>query len=134
MTCVGNTTLAYACLRLALASGWTWAVGKADAARALESLSAATRQGEGQSAPGGAAAPATPTTSASTAAVSAATSEGVGASALIGWEDLGEAWARDSECARRRPSEPSASTLRLVPLTPPSSFLLSVSARPPITS
>ena len=30
MTCVGNTTLAIACLRLALASGWTWQTGQED--------------------------------------------------------------------------------------------------------
>ena len=35
MTCLGNTTLAYACLRLALASGWTWEMGKADVLGAL---------------------------------------------------------------------------------------------------
>ena len=30
MTCIGNTTLAYACLRLALACGWTFQTGKAE--------------------------------------------------------------------------------------------------------
>ena len=38
MTCLGNTTLAYACLRLALASGWTWEMGKADVLGALGQL------------------------------------------------------------------------------------------------
>lgn len=37
MTCVGNTTLALACLRLALATGWTWGQGSSDARAALAS-------------------------------------------------------------------------------------------------
>ena len=40
MTCLGNTTLAIACLRLALASGWTWEMGKEDVLSWLLKLSA----------------------------------------------------------------------------------------------
>ena len=38
MTCLGNTTLAIACLRLALASGWTWQIGLDEARLLLASL------------------------------------------------------------------------------------------------
>ena len=44
MTCVGNTTLALACLRLALASGWTWQLGLEELADTLAFLSAALSQ------------------------------------------------------------------------------------------
>ena len=90
MTFVGNTTLALACLRLALASGWTWQLG-------LEELGAvlgtSNRPSEGSPIPNLAKG------SASSAVTKAKTAEAGGASALVGWEDLGDAWSRDSSLA-----------------------------------
>jgi len=90
MTFVGNTTLALACLRLALAGGWTWQLG-------LEELGAVlgtnVRPSEGSPIPHLAKG------SASSAVTKAKTAEAGGASALVGWEDLGDAWSRDSSLA-----------------------------------
>ena len=110
MTCLGNTTLAVACLRLALASGWTWQMGRAEATLLLASLRdmfATQTQGEASSAT--LATPATPATAATAAASSreaaaaAAAAAAVappaedGAGLLLGWEDLADAWAADSD-------------------------------------
>ena len=111
MTCVGNTTLACACLRLALASGWTWQMGKEDAAALLSSVSDDVAKfvggigGEGSASTTRADGATTPT--ANSAASGGASSSVAGAppcadaatKALVGWEDLGDAWARDSDAA-----------------------------------
>ena len=112
MTCIGNCTLAFACLRLALASGWTWQMGQEDVAKLLASALEGLRVG--REAAGAVAMPApTPVASASSAgaevgaggnandggSASGAEGGGVEGAALVGWEDLGDAWARDSDLA-----------------------------------
>jgi len=104
MTCLGNTTLALACLRLALACGWTWQIGKDDATAAFLALLRQMSLHGDDTTPvdaSGQLAPPLPTaTDAPTAAAASATpaAESAAAStALIGWEDLGEAWAKDSD-------------------------------------
>ena len=109
MTCVGNTTLAYACLRLALASGWTWQMGVDDARAVFNSLRAGLGDIVGDDgaaaagAPGDlgvsgtigeAGAPVPPSFAPSSSGRVATT-----ASALVGWEDLGDAWSKDSDLA-----------------------------------
>ena len=90
MTFVGNTTLALACLRLALASGWTWQLGLEELGAVLGTIG---RPSEGSPIPNLAKG------SASSAVTKAKTAEAGGASALVGWEDLGDAWSRDSSRA-----------------------------------
>ena len=106
MTCIGNTTLAFACLRLALASGWTWEMGKDDAIKLIADLREQLSRGFDRSAPESPYATAAPSSSASAgqADVASPTTTDVvsapaasGESALIGWEDLGDAWSNDSD-------------------------------------
>ena len=102
MTCVGNTTLAIACLRLALASGWTWQMGADDAAAAWASVVAQVRgEDDPAAAEGGATRAAAPSdavpSDAATAAAAAPSASP--AAALVGWEDLGDAWASDGNAA-----------------------------------
>ena len=107
MTCVGNTTLAFACLRLALASGWTWQMGKEEAAALLSSVSddlaklVAGLGGEPAAAASTSADGATASASggASSSGAAGAPPADAAAKALVGWEDLGDAWARDSDVA-----------------------------------
>ncbi|KAL1496004.1 hypothetical protein AB1Y20_014640 [Prymnesium parvum] len=95
MTCVGNTTLALACLRLALASGWTWQMGKDEAAALLATVSddvAKLLRTSG--------APPTPRPTPpndSTRGSSADEATAATPAALRGWEDLGDAWAENSD-------------------------------------
>lgn len=97
MTCVGNTTLAIACLRLALASGWTWQTGQEDLVALLDSLRAelATLTGAEASLSADAPARARPTTDGASEPAPAPAASGD--SELFGWEDLGDAWARDTD-------------------------------------
>jgi hypothetical protein len=88
-TCLGNTTLAFACYRLAASRGWTWADGGADAAAAWAALAGGGGGGGGGPEAAGVAAAAGP---------AAAAAGGAGA-ALLGWEDLGDAWAGDGDGA-----------------------------------
>ena len=115
MTCVGNTTLAYACLRLALACGWTWEAGKADALALKDEAMARVGAVLGEEAMGARAQSAARTDATDEAAVARAADaaprvsdaavavEGdaatAAAAALVGWEDLGDAWQRDSDVA-----------------------------------
>ena len=109
MTCIGNTTLAFACLRLALASGWTWDMGKDDAARALASINAdlgkllsSSSSSDDDAAAGSGASDATGDgmrangADAGTPGSYGGIGEEVGAT-LVGWEDLGDAWSKDSD-------------------------------------
>jgi hypothetical protein len=80
-TCLGNTTMAYAMYRLAVASGWTLSDGRSDA----EALYARWVLREDVEAVE------TETPSLVTAAPSSTTAS------LLGWEDLGDAWALDSD-------------------------------------
>ena len=102
MTCLGNTTLALACLRLALASGWTWQIGKEDALGLVANLlgtddgdAGAKDDATANAATPAPANPAVPAGAASAASGPTPTT----ASALVGWEDLGEAWSRDGDLA-----------------------------------
>lgn len=111
MTCLGNTTLAWACLRLALASGWTWGDAASDAAAAFVSVQRPAASIAGAGARGRAAEPATgrleldtigssPGASPPSDGVSPRAGSGGADSAggaLIGWEDLGDSWAADSD-------------------------------------
>ena len=109
MTCVGNTTLALACLRLALASGWTWQAGADEAAAAWAALLSARGEAASPSEDGAASAPASDESAASSAAAAAAAASAAASAsaapppsqvaALVGWEDLGEAWAADGNAA-----------------------------------
>ena len=100
MTCLGNTTLALACLRLALASGWTWQMGKEDAVAWLASMTRVLKEaragdcaGEGDDPASGDPAP----PASATPVVSMPGTLASEAGALLGWEDLGDAWATDSD-------------------------------------
>ena len=110
MTCVGNTTLALACLRLALASGWTWQLGLEELADTLAFLSAdLAKRVRGNGAvlgtigrpSKGSPIPNLEKGSASSMVAKVNSAEAGGASALplVGWEDLGDAWSRDSSLA-----------------------------------
>lgn len=111
MTCLGNTTLAYACLRLALASGWTWEMGKQDALELLDQVTQFLPKPASESGATAArdavmpvdsprAATSKDGTTAQPAATVAAPQRRVTAeSALVGWEDLGDAWSRDGNAA-----------------------------------
>jgi hypothetical protein len=104
MTCLGNTTLAWACLRLAIASGWTWADAATDVAAAFSAVQQPAAGIAGAGARGRAPEPATgrleyetvgPSAGASPGGVSPESDSGGGA--LVGWEDLGDTWAADSD-------------------------------------
>lgn len=82
-TCLGNTTLAFAMYRLAVASGWTWGDGRAD----VEALYAKLVDGAETKAVA---------VEAPAVAIASTTSPATSAS-LLGWEDLGDAWALDSD-------------------------------------
>jgi len=102
MTCLGNTTLAIACLRLALAQGWTWQMGKEEVAGLLASISSdlakLVSSDEQTSAQADDKVDVSKDGVSEASASSSAMSdkEVDGAAALIGWEDLGDAWAKDS--------------------------------------
>lgn len=95
-TCVGNTTLAYACLRLAMACGWTWEIGKEDGSAFFNAL-----MGDEKAEGVVSSAPAEDVASSDAVASSAAgmMDEAATAAALVGWEDLGDAWSRDGDAA-----------------------------------
>lgn len=99
-TCVGNVTLAYACLRLALASGWTWQMGRDDAAQLVARFNAeladAVRGGDA-AAPTAAVAAGEVVTSVAATAEAEVDVDAAAAAALLGWEDLGDAWAKDGD-------------------------------------
>jgi hypothetical protein len=116
MTCLGNTTLAWACLRLAMASGWTWGDAANDATGALSVVRQRAAGSVGAGARARAAEPATggldseagassPSGGVSRGRGSAGTSSSgtdstgtdSGGRALAGWEDLGDSWAADSD-------------------------------------
>ena len=108
MTCVGNVTLAIACLRLALASGWTWQMGRDDAAQLVARFNAeladVVRGGDERSGvqysgddAATAVAAAGDARDAPSVTTAAAAAEVDAASALLGWEDLGDAWAKDGD-------------------------------------
>lgn len=98
MTCIGNTTLAIACLRLALAQGWTWQMGRDEFARLLASISTDLAKLVGGDQQDGQKAGAAETGKTPDVSSSAAPDKEVDAgAALIGWEDLGDAWAQDSD-------------------------------------
>ena len=108
MTCIGNTTLAYACLRLALASGWTWQTGREDAAKLLSSVASnlgvdIAKMVGGDAAPTNEEVPSDTVVAASLSDTPMASQPGpdasAAASALIGWEDLGDTWASDGNVA-----------------------------------
>ena len=114
-TCFGNTTLMLASLRLALASGWTWQAGFADAAALLAAvgqgvglpLVAGGSSGGGEV--GGAAGAAEAKMAEAAEAEAAELPRGAGGGggktketkgeggSLVGWEDLGDAWAKDGD-------------------------------------
>jgi len=108
-TCIGNTTLAYACLRLALACGWTWQMGKEEAAAWLATVSADLSQlvggaggadeGAGAAGTQSAVTSASSTSPADEGATAAAEAVNGGTAPLVGWEDLGDAWAADSDAS-----------------------------------
>ena len=96
MTCVGNTTLAIACLRLALACGWTWQMGREE----LEALLNRWIGSGDVAAADGAPATVQATSVARSASTGDATTDSTTSPAgtsLLGWEDLGDAWARDND-------------------------------------
>jgi hypothetical protein len=127
MTCVGNTTLAYACYRLAAASGWTWAMGRQDTEKWLISVRkqlaslGADGEADGSSTGDGVSLSAgsdsyDPSSTCETAEDSASSpssspspspsfsssisgDDGATAVPLVGWEDLGDAWAADGNAA-----------------------------------
>eukprot|EP00966_Prymnesium_polylepis_P250373 5789602-Prymnesium_polylepis.1 len=88
MTCVGNTTLALACLRLALACGWTWQIGKEDALAALNAVSALVRGADTESEAGAGGAPAASGTAADGGTRSSAQEPAAGAAAVGGVQAL----------------------------------------------
>ncbi|KAJ1460089.1 hypothetical protein M885DRAFT_478242 [Pelagophyceae sp. CCMP2097] len=99
-TCLGNTTLAFAVYRLAAAKGWDWGDLKSDAMSWLPSDEGAQGSfGNGGAAARGDALLRTAAFSADAGGPAAFSADASSAVALVGWEDLGDAWAEDDDDA-----------------------------------
>mmetsp|Transcript_11627 Transcript_11627/g.38244 ORF Transcript_11627/g.38244 Transcript_11627/m.38244 type:complete len:443 (-) Transcript_11627:59-1387(-) len=88
LTCLGNSTMAFAALRLALASGWTFTE---DLPNDLEALVATKEKNKEQ--------PLVAFQFEPVAELATTSQTTTQTTALPGWEDLGDTWARDEDAA-----------------------------------